>query len=396
MLLGLISCGGASFTSQNSQKATSASSENVEQEEVEPFGPPEQPVVVEEPPPVEEEEEEILPPEPLNESLMLSCESSDKVHSISAQIDQEITLSFAGEVCPTPLAQDPRILFIVDVSGSMGDRQNTFGGIPTGPIIPGADTFENGTCGRYEAIKAILAETKASAATQTGRAGIILFGSSIHPNSVEFTNLEDFEARVTPENICLAVDGTNYQQAFLTAKEWLDAEEGTLKVAYFISDGEPTEINGNLAPPLEVLKSTSIEAGKSLTQAGLEGTSTKLFQVFLGVASPESLEVMEGIAGEDNLDSIKEVEKASDLAKVLTDFSIVDLDITNLTITADLTPIELTSFEEVEKGANAKWSWSVDDLTIPSDVNELTLKLELTHDNIETVTVITNVEVTRD
>ncbi|MFK7823926.1 MAG: vWA domain-containing protein [Oligoflexales bacterium] len=388
LMMNLISCGGASFSSQNSQSTKASSSDNVVAveavEEVKPFEQEEPPPP---PPPVKKEE----PLEPLNETLMLSCESTDEVHTITAKANQEISLSFSGEICPKPLAQDPRILFIVDVSGSMGDFF-----LPNGTIRQGADNFENGTCGRYEAIKAILEKTKSGTATQSGRAGVVLFGSGIHENSIEFTSLEQFEAQIRPESICIADDGTNYEQAFTTAKEWLDAEDGTLKVAYFISDGEPTEIIGNPLPFGDLVKITSIAAGKAFTKANSAGVSPKLFQVFLGTASPKSLEVMEAIAG-DNKDLIQEVEKASDLATVLTDFSIVELEMDNLKITAkDATSIKVTRFEELEKGASAKWSWQAENLSIPGDTDQFQIKLELVHDNIETISITTNIEITRE
>ena len=312
---------------------------------------------------------------------------------MTAKADQEIDISFSGELCPSLILQDPRILFIVDVSGSMADQQDTFFGIPVGPVTPGADHFQDGSCGRYEAIKSILEKTKSGEATQTGRAGLVLFGSGIHENSLEFSSLDDFEAQISPESICIGDNGTNYEQAFLTAKEWLDAEQGMLKLAYFISDGIPTEINNGFAPNQAEINQTSINAGKALTELG----NTKLFQVFLGEASPENLEVMEGIAGSDAQNSIKDVANVSDLAKVLTDFSIVEINQDNLMIKVDQSaPLTLSRFEEVASGSSTKWEWAAESLLIPGDLEQLELSIELLSEHIEPISKDITISITRD
>ena len=394
----IISCGGSSFTNlEDSQSASSESlSGDLEKEdqyavEIEPIDQLEE-IPVEETPP-EAPQEVVAPPDPLSESILLACEDTESSKPITAKIDQEISLSISGDVCPTPLAQDPSILFIVDVSGSMTDQQaNIFS-----PVVPGADKFENGTCGRYEAIKAILEKTKSGAATQTGRAGVILFGSDIHENSILFTDLANFEAQLRPENICIATNGTNYEQAFVRAKEWLDAEQGELKIAYFISDGIPTEINNNNNPSQDEINVASIAAGKALTEVAAGALAPKLFQVFLGPANPDNLVVMEGIAGDTKDTTIAEVEKASDLAKVLTDFSLLDLEIGDISLFADdASPIAVTKFEQIETGANAKWAWEAESIVIPVDVNELQLKLELIHENTAPISTVVTIPITRN
>ncbi|NRA45384.1 MAG: VWA domain-containing protein [Oligoflexales bacterium] len=382
----LVGCGDTSFsTLEDSQSSASESSSgDLEKEdyvvEIEPLNQleaePDEEARVEAPAAVPS------PPEPLNESLALTCESMDETRPLAAKVGQEISLSLKGEVCPMPLAQDPRILFIVDVSASMADRQEGF----FSPVIPGADNFVDGTCGRYEAIKAILAKTKSGAATQAGKAGVVLFGSDIHDNSIAFTDLADFEAQITPESICIATNTTNYEQAFIRGKEWLDAEAGMLKVAYFISDGLPTEMNNNNFASQDEINAASIAAGQALTEVDVQGAETKLFQVFLGPPNPDNLVVMEGIAGNKE-GTIAEVEKASDLAKVLTDFSIVNLEIADLSILVNESdPVMVTRLEEIEKGANAKWAWDANNVVIPSDADRFQLKLEMTHDNIDPVT----------
>lgn len=391
----LFACGGTSFqgaektTSENVQQKADANGQEVSSEPGEPGEPAEEYDA-------EEVVEASVLPEQHIEEVAFTCENMSEARTISAKENQEVSFNLSGEVCPTALSQDPRILFIVDVSGSMADQQDNIFGVPIGPVIPGADNFQNGTCGRYEAIKAILDKTKSGAATQTGRAGVILFGSAIHPNSIAFTSLADFETKLTPESICIAEDGTNYQQAFITAKDWLSAEDGMLKVAYFISDGMPTEINGNLTPEQAEVNAISVSAGQALTEPVPGLGVPKLFQVFLGTPGPESLVVMEEIAGA-NTDSIAEVEKASDLAEVLVDFSVLELEKANISLLVDATnPLEIKTFEQLETGVNGKWAWEADSLGIPGDVSAFQLQLSLSNEHIENLSYTVDFTINRE
>ena len=333
-------------------------------------------------------EEQKLPP--LKKTIHLSCGEQDLNDPISIQGNQDTELTLSGEVCPELLSEDPLILFIVDVSGSMADRQNTgILGIPTGPLIPGADNYENGSCGRYDAIKAILAKARNGGATQNGRAALILFSSEIHQNSLGFFDIAEFEAFLNPEDICIADDGTNYQQAFLEAKELMDSEQGELKLAYFISDGQPTVINGGFNPSQDEVNQTSIASGKSLINSDVS-----LFQVFLGEAEPEDIFVMEEIAG--SKESIREVNDASELAPVLADFSAVNLSKNNLSIRVNNEDLAINVFEEIKSSSNNRWAWETNSLLIPENSNYIEVSLSLTHKHIETISFSLDLEIQRD
>jgi hypothetical protein len=202
----------------------------------------------------------------------LSCETtSDKTIRVSpndnadikVKDDARVVMNVKGRFCPT-VSDNLTVLFIIDFSGSMGpntpDQSNmTFqaaaGNDPR--IMAGAAK----SCGRLQAVEAILAKFKAGDNVNVGTvtfAGDIVASHSTAPMDAqtfrttrlaEASKLSNFCSYIAPDasfaNQEMAVananvnGATNYAAAFNRAYDFLRNVKGR-KAVYFITDGRPT------------------------------------------------------------------------------------------------------------------------------------------------------------
>ena len=328
----------------------------------------ESPIVIAEP-------ENSTPPiksnSPLNESLMLNCDDNEKTMTITAQAGQEIELALTGELCPQIKSQ--RIMFMVDVSYSMGKQ--------------GYDPIQGNTCGRYEAIMAILDRLDSYKIENADiKASLILF-THLVVNEIDFTDLGEFRNLIAPSEICQAdgAGGTNYGPAFDQAKDFFTATiDSELKLTYFITDGAPG--------PNSIEE--SINSGIKFKE---EFTDLKLFQVFLGPTENIIPDPMLQIAQGGGYPSpVERTQTSGDLASILTAFNDVELKKENFTITIDEdTTVPLNSLEKNEK--TNTWLWK-SNYRISNDF-EGTVKLQGTldnHANIDSYAFDLNINIDRE
>ena len=316
-------------------------------------------------------------------SVSIGCDQYTEKTKIKIKpMDENRHLSISGEICPDPLTQNPDILFMVDASGSMNEHRNSL----FGPLIKGSDPLVDGSCGRFQAIKSIISKATGGLATQDGNAGLLLFSSELNQNSIKFTSMQEFEAKLTPERVCIADGTTNYEQAFITAQKWLSAASSDLKIAYFISDGMPTESNsfvGNFFP--QAIISRSITAGQRLLF--LED-QLQFFQIFLGEPNKQNIALMREIAGGDSENKIRSVAKSSELAEAIAEFSIINVTPEHLSLSLAGSPVSIKKVEETKKGAKPKWKWEAEIVILPDSLNQFDLVFEFAHPKIQESTPV--------
>ncbi|MBF0442108.1 MAG: VWA domain-containing protein, partial [Oligoflexales bacterium] len=143
----------------------------------------------------------------------------------------EIPLAFSGKICPSEsLERD--IVFVIDASGSMYENDRI---------------QSDQTCGRYNAVNAIL--TKNASSTKV-KFAVVTFATAVRYQSTTFysdgTQLMD--SIKTGQNVthpgvvlCNGESGnTHYDEALSAAKTLLSSgRSGATKEIYFISDGLP-------------------------------------------------------------------------------------------------------------------------------------------------------------
>ncbi|HET9236818.1 MAG TPA: vWA domain-containing protein [Oligoflexus sp.] len=202
----------------------------------------------------------------------LSCEAtSDKTIRVSpnegadikVKDDARVVMNVKGRFCPT-VSDNLTVLFIIDYSGSMGpntpDQSNMSFQAAAGNdprIMVGAQK----SCGRLQAVEAILAKFKAGDKVNVGTvtfAGDIVGSHTTAPvdaqtfkdtRLAEASKLSNFCSYVAPDasfaNQEMAVPNanvggaTNYAAAFNRAYDFLRNVKGR-KAVYFITDGRPT------------------------------------------------------------------------------------------------------------------------------------------------------------
>lgn len=262
-----------------------------------------------------------------------------------------------GQFCPTA-HNKLTVLFVVDYSGSMGRHVEASGQ----PESPGNDPQINASCGRLRAAQAIIAGIKATArAGDSVQIGMVPFAGGIVTNRIlPIVDLPAFEAAVSKDTFCQyvvqdpsfgfdpanpgGIDGqsnllsnilgvgkvdssTNYSAAFTAAETLLTGVYGR-KVAYFISDGEPT--SGGADPV-----AAGIAAGKSLRD---HVDNLTLNAVLLGNTVPSARSVLEQVAG--SADRVRVADSADELAKQIALFpeATIDASTGKATLTASPYP----------------------------------------------------------
>jgi hypothetical protein len=145
-------------------------------------------------------------------------------HSFSPDKFYGTPISISGNLC-APESIDRDIIFIVDTSGSMGS----------------ADPMNNGSCGRLDALQAVIASTP-----DTSNLGVVLFNSVASTSNSMFATEQELFADLAPggafaDSICADGGGTNYEVALTGASNLFNSagRADASKEIYFISDGQP-------------------------------------------------------------------------------------------------------------------------------------------------------------
>ncbi|HYX33761.1 MAG TPA: vWA domain-containing protein [Oligoflexus sp.] len=207
----------------------------------------------------------------------LSCEAtSDKTMRVSpdekadvkVQNDARVVMNVKGRFCPS-VSDNLTVLFIIDFSGSMGPNtpdQNNMTFQPATGNDPRAMVGAVKSCGRLQAVEAILAKFKAGDKVNVGT---VTFASDIvdsHTTApadaetfrttrlAEASKLNNFCSYIPPDQSFAAQEmavpapkvggATNYAAAFNKAYEFLRDVKGR-KAVYFITDGRPTAGGGD-------------------------------------------------------------------------------------------------------------------------------------------------------
>jgi hypothetical protein len=152
------------------------------------------------------------------------------------------------------------VVFVIDVSGSMGSggSDSLFGG------GSGNDPRQGDTCGRLQAIEAVIAAIPQGAALYS----IITFSSGVQSaSSASFPTQDALFADLAGDPtkiadiVCAAGGDTNYQAALTKAGQLLSAgRPDATKEIYFVSDGQPTQGEDGIAEAA-ALKTNGVAVG---------------------------------------------------------------------------------------------------------------------------------------
>ncbi|MBM4253133.1 MAG: VWA domain-containing protein [Deltaproteobacteria bacterium] len=162
-------------------------------------------------------------------------------HAVTLGQASKLAVTFSGTVCePAPTPRE--IVLVVDVTGSMGPG--------TGDGF-NHDPMRNGSCGRMEAVRHVLAKLPADG---SARVSLITFNSRVTAKSSEFhtngatlfADLESSTRRPIANVLCAADGETDYAAALSTAGKMLDKFGRThvQREIYFVTDGIPTVRDG--------------------------------------------------------------------------------------------------------------------------------------------------------
>ncbi len=162
-------------------------------------------------------------------------------HDVALGQASKLAISISGSVCePAPTPRE--IVLVVDVTGSMGP------GVGEGF---NHDPMRNGSCGRMEAVRHVLAKLPADG---SARVSLITFNSRVtaksrdfHSNGASlFADLESSTRRPIANVLCAAEGETDYAAALSSAGKLLDkyARTHVQREIYFITDGIPTVRDG--------------------------------------------------------------------------------------------------------------------------------------------------------
>lgn len=251
----------------------------------------------------------------------------------------KVTAKVKGQFCPQSKNR-LTVLFIVDYSGSMGRHVPENGGAE----LPGNDPQIGGSCGRLRAAQAILSKIRAEKApTDIVDVAMVPFAGGVVTNRViKLMDLASFDALVSKDTFCQyviqdpsfgvdpinpggivgpsglfgigAVDSsTNYRAAFTAGQTMLQGVYGR-KVAYFISDGQPT--SGGIDPV-----QAGIDAGRSMRAAV---DNLVLNGLLLGNVGPEAKAVLDQVTG--SAARVRHAENADQLAREIIAFPEASID----------------------------------------------------------------------
>ncbi len=256
----------------------------------------------------------------------------------------KVAMTVRGKFCPVAQA-NLSLLFVVDMSGSMGLHKDPL----SGQMSNGNDPQVNGSCGRLRAAEAII--NKVSSSLKEGdkvTVGMIPFAGGVLSNRIiDFKSISEFKALINKDSFCQYVvqhpsvgldpvnpggingwssgvdTSTNYRAA-LTATESLLSRVYGRKVVYFISDGQPTSggpLSLNPRDPFQGSVAAGLEAGKSLRD---NVKNLEVNTLLLGNPGDKAKDVLTQIAGSP--ERFRNADTAQDLAAQITQFPVGQID----------------------------------------------------------------------
>jgi hypothetical protein len=266
-----------------------------------------------------------------DETPFVKGSKNPKGKDIITPTESNVSARVRGRFCPQSNKQ-LTVLFVVDLSGSMGAHVPTQGQFK-GQEHPGYDPQINGTCGRLEAARAIMDRIATQMRPEDDvRIGMVPFASGILGDRyIDVTEFAAFGSMMNKDSFCQhvvqaprygydpqnpgGIDGsysgvapsTNYRAAFRGAQSVLQNVYGR-KVVYFISDGQPT--SGGFDPI-----QAGIDAGNRMRDS-IDNLSMN--GLLLGNAGPQAREVLELVAGSPN--RVRNAEQADQLADQILNF----------------------------------------------------------------------------
>jgi hypothetical protein len=201
--------------------------------------------------------------------LDLSCEQTlDKTIKVSpassadykVKADTRVLMNAKGRFCPNQ-TDNLTVLFVIDFSGSMGPNTPNQGNSTYQPAS-GNDPRVGKTCGRLQAVEAIMAKFKDTDKVKVGTvtfASNIIESHSVAPMELaafksgrltnEMVKADNFCSYIAPEQAYATQEmaikmptvgaATNYEAALIRSYDYLKDTKGR-KVIYFITDGRPT------------------------------------------------------------------------------------------------------------------------------------------------------------
>lgn len=160
-------------------------------------------------------------------------------------------VTFKGHLCP-PAQAARDIIFVIDVSGSMGGSENN-------------DPRIGNSCGRLSAVQSVIAATPPGQA----RFGIVTFGTGLmKTSSALFETQDQLFANVAPvgsiaDVLCAANGSTYYDDGLKQAAALLKAgRPDASKEIYLVSDGQPSFGHDGIFDA-QTLKTVGVNVGTS-------------------------------------------------------------------------------------------------------------------------------------
>lgn len=320
-------------------------------------------------------------PEPVAKTFALGCDAADARERVDVKGQSTLTASVTGEVCLPGMGQ-ATVLFVVDMSGSMGRHRR----MDTGEVVTGNDPLQtsggNESCGRLSAVTAVLNRLTSGLGTTASdvKVGMVAFaGDVLGERTVAPMPLADFRAALRSEQLCRYVvqspsfgvhptnpggfesyvgSGTNYAAALNQAANLLETATSG-RTVYFISDGEPTS-----APRGQDPAASGIAAGERLRALG---SDVVLNGLLLGADGAKAREIMTSVAGAAT--RVRVAAKADELADEVVQFPMSGLtpDDLQATLTGPdgvAQPVAIANL--APKGGDASgnvWTYTTADMT---------------------------------
>jgi len=251
-----------------------------------------------------------------DQSISSGCEGQKASQSVvPVTQDSGGRVVIRGQFCPSDFKR-LNVMFIIDASASIESSSK--------------DETVNNQCKRLEAAKALLTQIKAGMRKgDRVRVGVVRFSTTAEVQS-SLTSIEQFIGfKDNGTTFCnRQAEGalTNYEAAFVKAKEALTAADGNSTV-YFLTDGNPTEHDSpNTDDDAAALKS----AGDLKT--AIKGSIINM--LYLGTPSRSNLALMQNIAG--NPSQVRIAADAQSLASELVKFSFPKFALKKEDVTAQL------------------------------------------------------------
>ncbi|MBR9773121.1 MAG: VWA domain-containing protein, partial [Gammaproteobacteria bacterium] len=219
-----------------------------------------------------------------NDALVVGTNSDDTVQGGGG--NDVLIGDTGGKYTVVEPAQNYNLSFILDTSGSMAFKLG--------------DTGKTRLEVAVEALKAKLDEL----ATFEGIINVQLVGFAQAAKSEPFLNLSQDNVQDAKDFLdsLVAKDGTNYQEAFNVASDWMTetSSNGYNNVAYFLSDGSPTLHNTTAG--------TGVTASPNDSTALDVSQAVKAYETLAQISQVEAI----GIGNDVNREILKVVDNTAD------------------------------------------------------------------------------------